>query len=127
MTVGSIVTQQRRSVRETAKARRIERLRGLDAERLFMSLEFLAGFRPAVFDAVLDASEPGDEPDPGLEPEPFCTECGACAGIFWILGEDWHHFRPGADPEGRPEVYDPGHTPVIGWRTAKGTVLTVAL
>jgi len=120
MTVRSIVTQRRQSARGTARARRMERLGGLDVGRLFTSMEFLASFRPAVFDAVLDETEPraGGEPDPGREPEPFCTECGSNAGIFWLLGDEWHHFRPGADPEGKPDVYDPGHAPVIGWRAA---------
>jgi hypothetical protein len=127
MTVGSIVTQPRHpvpdSVPKTARGRRLARLGRLDADGLYMSMAFLAGLRPSVFDAVLDATEScaGDEPDPCRDPEPFCTECGACVGIFWLLGEEWHHFRPGADPGGKPEVYDPGHEPVIGWRTVKAT------
>jgi len=125
MTVGSIVTRRSPSAPDsaprTARARRLARLGGLDADDLYMSLAFLAGLRPSVFDAVLDATEScaGDEPDPGREPQPFCKECGASAGIFWLLGEEWQHFRPGADPDGKPEVYDPGHAPVIGWRTGQ--------
>src|SRR5262245_49325701 len=99
MTVSTIVTQPARgSSGAVARARRVERLRALDPERLFTSLEFLAGYRPRVFDAALDATEPGagGGPDPSREPEPFCTVCGADAGIFWLLGEEWRHYRPGA-------------------------------
>ena len=119
MTVEDIVAQRRRPASETARARRVERLRDLDADRMFTILEFLAGFRPSVFDAVLKAPEP--EPDPGFEP--FCTECNAHAGIFWLLGNEWHHFRPGIDPDRKPEVYDPGHDPIIGWRNTAGNVV----
>jgi len=117
------------SVPESAGDARLGRLGGLDAERLQMSLAFLAGFRPAVFDAVLDATEPcaDDEPDPSREPEPFCISCGAHAGIFWLLGEEWRHYRPGADPNGKPEVYDPGHAPAIGWRTPENASLAAAV
>jgi len=63
-------------------------LGGLDAERLLMSLTFLAGFCPVVFDEVLEAAEPRAGGEPGLraEPGPFCTACGANAGIFWLYG-----------------------------------------
>ena len=129
MTVNTIVTQLTRSVQgggEAAKARRIERLGALDAERMYLSLAFLAGYRPRVFDAALDATEPcaGDEPDPSLEPEPFCRTCGGYAGIFWLLGEEWQHFRPVAGGERKPEVYNAGHAPVIAWRVA-GTAVPV--
>jgi hypothetical protein len=88
-----------------------------------MSLSFLAGFCPPVFD-VLDATEPcaGDEPGFRAEPEPFCTACGANAGIFWLYGEEWRYYHPGIDPDGKPEIYDLGHAPVIGWRTAESIV-----
>jgi hypothetical protein len=123
MAVSTIVTQLTQSVQgsgEAAKASRIERLTAIDAERMYLSLAFLAGYRPRVFDAALDATEPcaDDGPDSSPEPEPFCTVCGGNAGIFWLLGEEWQHFRPSAGHEGKPEVYDPGHAPVIGWRVA---------
>jgi hypothetical protein len=121
MTVNTIVTQLTRSVQgsgEAAKARRIERLGALDAERMYLSLAFVAEHRPRAFDAALDVTEPcsDDGPDSSLEPEPFCTACGGNVGIFWLLGEEWQHFRPGAGHEGKPEVYNAGHAPVIGWR-----------
>jgi hypothetical protein len=97
MTVTTIVTQPARKSSAAAKARRMARLGALDAERLYLSLAFLAGYRPRAFDAALDATEPcaGDEPDPAREPEPFCTVCGANVGIFWMLGGEWRHYRPG--------------------------------
>ena len=127
MAVSTIVTQPTRSAQgsgEAAKARRMERLGALDAERMYLSLAFLAGHRPRVFDTALDATEPcaDDGPDPSNEPEPFCTTCGGSAGIFWLLGEEWQHFLPSARHEGKPEVYDPGHAPVIGWRVAANEV-----
>ena len=130
MTVNTIVTQPTRSAQgsgEAAKARRMERLGALDAERMYLTLAFLAGYQPRVFDAALDATEPcaDDEPDPSLEPEPFCTVCGGNAGIFWLLGEKWQHFRPSAGHESGPKVYDPGHAPVIGWRVAGNEVPTL--
>jgi hypothetical protein len=127
MAVSTIVTQSTRSAQgsgEAAKARRMERLGALDAERMYLSLAFLAVHRPRVFDVALDATEgcPDDGPDPSLEPEPFCRTCGADVGIFWLRGEEWQHFRPGLGHEAKPEVYDPGHAPVIGWRVAGNEV-----
>jgi hypothetical protein len=94
---------------------RLDRLRLLDIEQLTMTLAFLAGYRPAVFDAVLDALEPGAEEGVTLggEAEPCCTSCGASVGIFLGHGTDWRHFRDGA---GRAEVFEADHAAVIGWR-----------
>ena len=127
MAVSTIVTQPTRSAQgsgEAAKAGRRERLGALDPERMYLSLAFLAIHHPRVFDAALDATEPcpDDGLNPSLEPEPFCTACGGNAGIFWPLGEEWRHFRPGAEHEGKPEVYNPGHAPLIGWRLAGNEV-----
>jgi hypothetical protein len=107
----------------------MERLGALHAERLYLCLEFLAQHRPRAFDAALDATEPsaGGEPDPSLEPEPFCTLCGANVGIFWLLGEEWRHYRPGTRSGGKPEVYDPGHAPVIRWRIGGNEVPDIAV
>jgi hypothetical protein len=96
---------------------RLDRLRLLDIEQLTMTLAFLAGYRPAVFDAVLDAVEPCplEGTELGDEPEPFCTSCDAAVGIFLGHGTDWRHFRGGAE---RAEVFEAGHPAVIGWRVA---------
>ena len=129
MTVRTIVTQPAKGSTAAARARRMDRLGALGPERLYLSLAFLADYRPRVFDAALDATEPcaGGEPDPSREPETFCTLCGADAGIFWLLGEEWRHYRPGTRSGEKPEVYDPGHTPVIGWRTGGSKVPAIAV
>lgn len=108
MTVSTIVTQPARGSSAAARARRMERLGAIDAERLYLSLAFLAGHRPRAFDAALDATEPcaDNEPDLSHEPRPFCTVCGADAGIFWILGGEWRHYRHGTGSDGKPKVYD---------------------
>lgn len=69
MTVTSIVTQPVQSAHArsaAAKAMRIGRLNALDAGQMYLSLALLAGYRPRVFDAALDATESSahDEPDP---------------------------------------------------------------
>jgi hypothetical protein len=94
---------------------RLERLRLLDIEQLTMTLAFLAGYRPAIFDAVLDAVEPGTDEGTALgsEPEPYCTSCDGAVGIFLGQGTDWRHFRGGG---GRVEVFESDHLAVIGWR-----------
>ena len=49
-------------------------------------------------------------------PEPYCTACGASVGIFLAHGGDWKHYRWDYAPGSKPEVYEAGHAPVIGWR-----------
>lgn len=86
------------------------------------TLAFLAGYRPAVFEAA-----PDEAPRPRIDgrmtpedcgPEPYCTMCGEQLGIFLGHGTGWHHFRSpdaatGASPAG---VYATDHVPAIGWR-----------
>jgi hypothetical protein len=86
-----------------------------------MALTWLAGYSPAVFDATLDATEPctdDDTPDPATDPAPFCVICGADVGIFLRFGLDWRHYRADGTTVGQIELFDPGHTPVIAWRSA---------
>ena len=53
--------------------------------------------------------------------EPFCAVCGGRAGIFTSRGGDWLHYHGEAeDPDVEP--YDPGHSPVVGWRPTPGIV-----
>lgn len=128
MTVSTIVAQQRRQAPGTGTPSRQEspfrhadpgrlfRLGRLEADVMSVSLAILAGRQPELFDALVGEAEAyagaGTEP----EPEPFCVSCGANAGIYWLLGPDWHHVRPGSGAGGGPQVYETGHAPVIGWR-----------
>ena len=110
---------------EADKRERLARLADLDADRLSMALTWLAGYRPAIFDAVLDATEPcpgDDQPDAMHDLEPYCRLCGAQVGVFVARGNDWHHFR--GTPGGKVELFDTGHLPIIGWRPATVAVIT---
>ena len=101
---------------------RLERIAGLDAERMSDCLAFLSGYAPGILDAILTATEPclDDLFPPDADAlEPYCTECGAQAGVFTALGADWRHYAgDAADRTVRP--FDAGHPPIIGWRPAKG-------
>src|ERR1700728_2983040 len=106
-------------------ADRLDRIAGLDAERLSECLAFLAGYAPGVLDAILTATEPclDDLLPPDQDAlEPYCTRCGAPAGVFAALGHDWHHyaFTPdeGTPGAGRARPFTADHPPVIGWRPA---------
>ena len=102
------------------------RLRGLSRQQLEERLIWLSWYNLAAYTAVMDYMDFCDSlaadtnPDAGEledpEPAPFCRQCGAQAGIFWALGTEWQHYRPGAGANDNPLVYDPGHSPIIGWR-----------
>ena len=126
MTVSTIVAQQRHRAPGTgmpgrqespfrrADSGRLFRLGRLDADVMSVSLAILAGRQPELFDALIGEAEAYAEAEVG--PEPFCVSCGANAGIFWLLGAEWHHFQPGSGAGDGPEVYEASHVPVIGWR-----------
>jgi hypothetical protein len=116
MTTSSTIVRQPGRDRGDRLRDRGNRLDVLDADRMAECLAFLAGFRPEVFDAVLNATEPCDDRGPDDEPgvEPFCVTCGNRAGIFPSQSRDWLHYR--ADTVGNAEPYEAGHEPVIGWR-----------
>jgi hypothetical protein len=99
---------------------RVSRLAALSQEDTVAGLLWLAMNFPAVCDAMLDKTEFDaiDDDCPCEEPEPFCTACGAAAGIFAAYGGSWWHYRWDYAPGSKPEVYDAGHDPVIGWRPA---------
>jgi hypothetical protein len=107
----------------------LARIEALDADRMHDSLVFLAGYAPGVLDVILTATEPclDDERSADAEAlEPYCTRCGAAAGIFFSRGNEWLHYT------GRPETadvqpYTPDHEPAIGWRIATSPVAVVAL
>jgi len=114
MTISSTIVQQ-------PGRDRVDRLVTLDADRMAECLAFLAGFRPEVFDAVVEATEPCEDRDPDDEPgmEPYCVSCGGRAGVFLARSRDWLHYRTGT--AGNAEPYETGHEPVIGWRPEQDT------
>jgi hypothetical protein len=113
----------------------------LDLEQITRTLAFLAGYRPAVFEAATDDAS-CEAPRPPLDgrmvrgagPEPYCTVCGEPTGIFFGYGPDWHHFRTPDSASGAGAVADPGaglaeiyatdHAPAIGWRYTIPTACT---
>ena len=107
----------------------LARIEALDAERMYDSLVFLAGYAPGVLDVILTATEPcldDERPADADALEPYCTRCGASAGIFISRGNEWLHYT------GRPETadvepYATDHQPVIGWRIATSPIAEVAL
>jgi hypothetical protein len=108
----SLTQTDRPAPRITAEDRR-QRVGQLTAGQQTDALLWLAGYAPAVFDAVADAVEPcpGDGSD---DPEPFCDRCGADIGVFLKFGLDWRHYRATALDDF--ELFDPGHAPVLAWR-----------
>jgi hypothetical protein len=106
----------------------LARIEALDADRMHDSLVFLAGYAPGVLDVILTATEPcldDERPADADALEPFCTRCGAAAGIFISRGNEWLHYT------GRPETadvqpYSTDHKPVVGWRIATSPIAEVA-
>jgi hypothetical protein len=101
-----------------------ERLRGLDRQQLADRLTWLSWWSPGTFTAVMDYMQfvddraaggtlDGDDPD---DPAPYCTACGSEVGIFIRYSLAWRHYR--VTGEGGIELFDPGHAPRVGWRTA---------
>jgi hypothetical protein len=110
-------------------ADRLARIADLDQDRMAETLAFLSGYAPGVLDAILTATEPClDDLLPPDEDalEPYCTQCGAKAGVFIARGSDWRHYS-GAPGSGTAEPFDADHAPVIGWRPSGGGPAIVAL
>jgi hypothetical protein len=113
MTMAPSLTQEERLARGITGEDRMERIGQLTPRQREDALLWLAGYDPAVFDAVAEAVEPcpGDGTD---DPAPFCAQCGADLGVFLKLGLDWRHYRATALDD--IELFEPGHAPVLGWR-----------
>ena len=106
-------------VPETPLLDRISRLAALGPDDTVAGLLWLAMNFPAVCDAMLDKTECDaidDEEFPCEEPEPYCMVCDAAMGIFTAYGDGWMHYRWDYAPGSKPEVFDAGHAPQIGWR-----------
>jgi hypothetical protein len=97
---------------------RMERIGQLTTRQQTDALLWLAGYAPSVFDAVAEAvaeaveSGPSDGTD---DPAPYCATCGGDIGIFLKFVLAWRHYT-GTDLTDI-ELQDPGHTPVLAWRT----------
>jgi hypothetical protein len=108
---------------DLAEARdRLDRLAAIDPEHKEMALMFLSSYASHIFDDVLDTTEPVTAgPVTGYsladDAEPYCTVCGASAGVFPALGDGWRHYR-GDGITAKAQPYGAGHPPVIGWRLA---------
>ena len=113
MTMTDSLTRTTRSAPRITAEDRMERIGQLTARQQEDALLWLAGYAPAVFDAVAEAVEacPGDGTD---DPIPFCGQCGADIGVFLKFGLDWRHYR--ATTFDDIELFDPGHAPVVAWR-----------
>jgi hypothetical protein len=106
----------------------LARIEALDADQMHDSLVFLAGYAPGVLDVILTATELCLDDKRVADHdalEPYCTECGAAAGIFIGRGNEWLHYA------GRPETanvqpYAADHEPVIGWRIAAHQMTVIA-
>jgi hypothetical protein len=104
-----------------ARVRRdLARIAALDPEQPPLALAFLAGYYPAVFEAVLEAVEPCDTPSVDETPaqEPFCVKCGAPVGVFLSHGRGYRHYRGVLTATSKPRPYKTDHAPVVGWRPA---------
>jgi hypothetical protein len=115
--------------RGTSQVDQISRLAALSQEDTVAGLLWLAMNFPAVCDAMLDKTECDaidDEEFPCEEPEPYCTACGAAAGIFTAHGDRWRHYRWDYAPGSKPQVQNAGHEPQIAWRPARHPQSAVA-
>jgi hypothetical protein len=92
---------------------RLERIGQLTSKQCVDALLWLAGYAPAVFDAVAEAVEPcaGDGSD---DPVPVCAICSGDIGVFLKFGLDWRHYRGTSLKD--LELFDPGHRPILAWR-----------
>jgi len=120
----SSVPQPRPLTHEFSDSQAEERLRGLTRQQLADRLTWLSWWAPGTFNVVMDYMEFTDnlaadgelDRDDADDPAPYCTVCGSEVGIFIRYSMDWTHYR--TTSQAGIELFDPGHAPQIGWRTA---------
>jgi len=106
-------------------AGRLELLGVMDPDDMRASLAWLVSFAPQTFDFALvrdrklvERLQDRLDHQHDDDPEPYCTTCGASAGIFIGHGDAWLHYTGAGTAASPVELYDAGHEPVIGWREA---------
>jgi hypothetical protein len=120
MAMNVILTDYDRAACGFSPQERIERLATISAERKNWALMFLSGYAPAVFDAVLDQVEPGDErsTDGRQESEPYCARCGQEIEPVPVLALGWQHAADGDTTVVRLGAAAGDHEPAVAWRPA---------
>jgi hypothetical protein len=95
----------------------------MDPDDLRASLAFIVSQYPQMFDLALACDlELAERLQERLDhqhdddPEPYCTTCGAKAGIFIAHGDAWLHYTGEGTVTSPVELFDAGHAPVIAWR-----------
>lgn len=63
---------------------------------------------------VLTAIDAADDEDLDDGTEPYCTTCGAWAGMFHGI-DGWQHFRGDPAPGGHRELYEASHPAAVSW------------
>jgi hypothetical protein len=103
---------------------RLELLGVMDPDDMRASLAWLVAYAPRTFDFALvrdrklveRLQERLDEAEVDDDPEPYCSACGANAGIFIGHGDAWLHYTGEGTVASPVDLYDAGHAPVIAWR-----------
>jgi hypothetical protein len=88
--MGIIVSERIRTAQRVSPRERLDRLAVVTADSRTETLQFLAGYDPGTFDAVLNAVEPCDEdgaPDVAEDSVLFCAlNAGKRSGSFSAMG-----------------------------------------
>ena len=102
---------------------RLELLGAMDPDDMRTSMAWLVSFAPQTFDFALvrdrklvERLQDRLDHQHNDDPEPYCTTCGAKAGIFIAHGDAWLHYTGEGTVASPVELYDAGHEPVIAWR-----------
>lgn len=104
---------------------RLELLGVMDPDDMRTSLAFIVSQYPQVFDFALvrdgklvERLQDRLDHQYDDDPQPYCSACGANAGIFIGHGDAWLHYTGEGTVASPVELYDAGHEPVIAWREA---------